>query len=271
MLNSRYAPVVALTVVGILIVAALGWFLAISPALSEAADIRERATTIDNNTQQIQMNTARLSQYEQELNDAPEIAETVALNAPDVFEVEVVRNRIANAIADSGVYLIETSFAGASTVIGADADPNLMASNHVARLFASGPEDPDPEAAEFAPVLSPNNVVGPVVQRLYGVPISLSFTGTPDQVLSFLTLITDESDPAMHLGSIEFTARQSDDPEILGVPLAEDGNVVADVTGYLYILEPPFEIVDSEPLSESSLPSRSPFEEISGTQATDSD
>lgn len=264
MLNSRYAPVVAITAVVILIVIALGWFLAISPKLDEAGDLRDRAATIDTNTAEIQMQTARLAQYEAELAEVPNYQDLVALNAPAVYDVEATRDRLSDAGTQAGVYIYETSAGGVQNVLGAEVDHALLPSTAIARLFATGPVDVAEGEEEFAPVLTPSVEEGPVVERLYGIPLTFTATGSVADMMDFLALLTDEQAAALQIDSLAWSARPPDEP-IAGVPDGEPGDVILEGQGYIYLLDPDMEIVDEDALTDASLPSVSPFTDIAGS------
>ncbi|MFV0633503.1 hypothetical protein [Demequina sp.] len=271
MMNSRYAPVVALGALGVIVVLVLGWFLAVSPKLGEASEIRSRAEAIDGNTVLIEAASGQLDALQVALNEVPDFTPAIELNAPSARSVTALRQRVSEAEESSGAQVYVWSGGAASAIDGIVAEPETLASNSVAGLFAKGPIDLAEGAAQFAPVVKATTVAGPVVERLYGVPISITVTGTPEEVFDFLTAVTDAEDPVMQFATVEYASRQSDSPALPGVDDAEDGDVIATLEGFTYVLNPSNEVLDEDALAPATLPGTSPFEEIEGSSGSSGD
>lgn len=266
MLNSRYAPVVALAVLGIIMVALLGWFLAISPKLSEASAVRAQASEVEDNTQIINASSDALDEYQALLDAAPDVTGAIALHAPNVFDTQAVRTRLSEAITTAQVEVSTFTINGAQAVPGIETDPASLISNQVAALFAAGPVHQEEGAAEFSPAVTPANEIGPVVEELYSVPVTMMVVGHVDEIMGFFTALSDPDLPIFQVTTTSLQARQADSGAIIGVSEPEDGDVIATITGNLYVLAPEAEILDEEALTEAILPSDSPFLEVSGVE-----
>src|SRR5690349_1528972 len=107
-MNSKYAPIVALTALVIIVIAALGWFLAIKPRFASAADYSSQSEEVDQNTAEIQQATSRLAKYQQDLDALAPLDDTVDLNLPSVIDIPAYRDRITSAVESSKVALIST-------------------------------------------------------------------------------------------------------------------------------------------------------------------
>ncbi|GMA33806.1 hypothetical protein [Demequina litorisediminis] len=61
MLNSKYAPIVALTALGIIVVLVLGWFLAVKPQVDETAAFSADEDLVRTNITTIEADSAAIS------------------------------------------------------------------------------------------------------------------------------------------------------------------------------------------------------------------
>jgi hypothetical protein len=269
MLNSKYAPIVALAVVGILIIAALGWFLAISPQFAAASDLNDDKTAVEDNTSLIEASSDKLDEYQAEADALPSNAQAIELNTPTTFDLQGFRARWSKAVTESKVEVVSTGQDVAIELEGWTAEPSQLVSNIVATLFATGPitvaakadsaADPAADAAAnadsatakatgWAPIVEPSTESLPVAQGLVMIPLTLEVTGTPAEVNKFFGLIANPDDPIYQVYNVTLEARQSDAPTINGVADAKDGDVIATVTGAMYLLNADTTVVDETEL-----------------------
>ncbi|MFW2514316.1 hypothetical protein ACNI3K_11110 [Demequina sp. SO4-13] len=264
MLSSKYAPIVAITIVLILILAALGWFLAIKPQVDDTGAIGQEADEVRTNIDMIEQSSASIDNYANELEDAPVVTEAIALNAPNVWDMAGFRLRLDDAVNDSGVGITAFEQAPIVEIDGWEQDSAALPSAQVASLFQVGPIHTGDEE-EYSPVVTQSGESGPVASGIVGVPLSIEVVGAPSEMLEFFTLMSQPDDALFQVFGAELLARQSDSAPIEGVSDPDDGDVTLAVSGYAYMLNPDATIVDEEQLEPASLGSGSPFEEIAGS------
>jgi len=278
-MNSKYAPIAALTVLLILVIVALGWFLAIKPRLAEAADIRTQTEEVDQNITQIQLATSKLTEYEQNFAALPSIDETVALNLPSRLDMTRVRERITDAAEGAKVTLIELSTDASYPVDGWEMPANARVSYSIAQLFSKGPVHapasqgesapaPTPAPAEgeqptnpgeYQPVVTADAKPGPVVTSMQGVPIKIRVAGSYDQVVAFLRELASPGQQLFLIYQLEQDARNAGESSEPGVPDPKDGDVMMTLTGAFYLLNVDSSVVDDDPAETVRPSSRSPF------------
>ncbi|GIG54619.1 hypothetical protein [Demequina activiva] len=264
MLNSKYAPIIALTVVAIIIVLALGWFLAVSPQIKQTGELADRAEEVEGNTVLIETASAQLDAYASELEAAPDYSDAVALNAPSVFDEPVIRARLATAVEESGVEIVSLSQAGSATVEGWTVAPGALVSTQIAGLFVTGPLPETGETSEFQPAVTPPTADVVVTDGLVEVAVTLSVAGTPEEALEFFELLADPAQQLFQLYNVQLEARQSDSSPLTGVSQSADGDVQVTATGAFYLQNPDYTVVDEGVLEPAPLTGDSPFAEVGG-------
>jgi len=261
--KSKYAPIMALTVLVILVILALGWFLAIRPQLTKASEIRSTTDSVQSNTAQIQTGTAKIKQYEADLAALEPLDETLALNLPNRLDVEGYRTRILAAIDRAKVEIVSLELGGSYAVDGWEVEPQTRVSNSIARLFQTAPVGqpadatvPDPAATPaegeqpgvapgaYSPIVTPDTVPGPIVDELWAVPVSLQFAGTYAEMAKLFSELSDPQSQLFLITDVRVSARNGDSSPIAGVSDAEDGDVLVSLQGVFYLLYPSTEIVD---------------------------
>lgn len=269
MLNSRYAPIVALTVLAIILVVALGWFLAIKPQLDERASIQDTASEVVANTEKINSESARLDEYAREFDLLPDYSPLIATHSPEGFDVEVVRTRLADAIRGAEAEIVSLEHGGLTEVEGWAHPANMLPSAHIARLFQTGPvhlveEDPlDESGPEFEPVvaIAPNSET---TNMFYGMPITVGVAGTTSELLSVLELLEDPDQQLFQLYALEFEQRPEGASPIDGVSDPVDGDATLFFTGFFYLEGVPLELTDEGQVGGIGLGDSDPFNPIEG-------
>lgn len=269
MLNSRYAPVVALAILGIVVVLALGWFFAISPELNKAADASREAGDIRANTTLIQESSAQLDQYQKQLDADDTTGPAIELNAPSRIDTAAFRERYRTIAEDAQVSLVTVEQLEGALVDGWTAEPGTLVSNRVAKLFETGPvagtgaatpaptttaptdgTTTDPAATGgWTPVVTPENVAGPVAGDVRMVTIEITIVGNASQVSRFLTGLMDPTAPLFQV--FDVTQEIGPTADLLDERDLEDTDIQVKISGALYVHNADLSIVDEDALGEA--------------------
>lgn len=261
MLNSRYAPVVALGALGVLLVLVLGWFLAISPQIRATSELATQQQAIEANTVQLNAEAAKIDEYAALIEANPDVPLSIALNAPSSLDVPAFRNRLSQGLRDSRAELVSLEFGATAVVDGWVTSPQMLVSTQVASLFQTAPiVDPriesvpvataSPAAGEesattgattsggWSPAVTPVTEEGALTGRLLMVPVTVSIAGSPAEAHRFMTRMSDPTAQLFQVYTVDQQARQADGAPLLGVKDAADGDVVTTISGALYVLNP---------------------------------
>ncbi|MDN4489390.1 hypothetical protein QQX13_00935 [Demequina sp. SYSU T00068] len=274
---------VALTVLAVIVVAALGWFIAISPQISKAAELASTADEVRANTDQIILASDKLDQYEALLAQESDVPDLIAANAPSRLDRDAFRLRMWAAVDEAGVNIVEYEMADSDLVDGWVVEPSSLTSNQVAALFQTGPVSttsdtavPQPAATSdagetvasantggWSPVVSPFSGTSLIDGNLARVAVTISVAGSPQETFEFFEAMAATGDQLFQIYEVEQEARQADASALTGVEDAEDGDVITTITGDLFVLDP-----DVFPVDEGELETVSPngegFIEIDG-------
>lgn len=272
MLSSRYAPVVALGALGVVLVLVLGWFLAVSPQNSARSNLVTQTADVEANTQQIELQSAKLDQFVELLAADTSVADSIALNAPASVDLSAFRARVWDALNASRSELVRIETAGSQEIEGWVVPPTLLTSTQVAALFQTGPvAEPGtvstPEATStpaadgnasatpgtaggWTPAVTATTQEGPVAGNILMIPITISIAGTAEEAYRFVAGMSDPDQQLFQVYAVTQEARQSDDAPIPGVADPRDGDVLTTVVGGLYLLNPTGEAIDEDALEE---------------------
>ena len=253
-MNSKYAPVVALTALGVVVVLLLGWFALISPKLSQASDLRALRDSVVINTTKISGEATKLAAYEQTLADAPDLSEEIELNFPDRVDIQVLRSRILGAVEGSSMEIISLGTDGSYPVEGWELDTQALTSTSIASLFETGPivvdatvaADGTTAATEYVPPVVVSPAAGPVVDALFGMPFTLSVAGSYAETKQLLALLQASEQQLFLVYNLKVTARNEGAAPLAGVADPIDGDVIVNITGAFYYLDPQTAIVDED-------------------------
>ncbi|WP_291378281.1 hypothetical protein [Demequina sp.] len=257
-MNSKYAPIAALTVLGIVVILVVGWFVLISPQLSTASDLRSTRDKVEANTATIVEETTKLSEYEASFEDGIDLSETIAQNLPSEVDVQAMRSRVLTSISGSKMEISNLEFGASFPVEGWEVETRGLTSSAIARLFQTGPvpiagiEPPASdaeeltlnEAGDYVPPVSATRAAGPLVDSLFGTPISILATGTYAEAEQLLARLQDSEQQLFLVHDLTITARNEGAPAVTGVADAKDGDVIVNVTGAFYYLNPSTAVED---------------------------
>lgn len=265
-MNSKYAPVVALTALVILIVAALGIFLGIKPLLDDAAKFDKRETVVRDNTSVIKASSADIDAKRKALSAAPDLTEAIELNAPAEPLYTEFEDRLIAAIRASSMEVVSVSIETPNDIIAWTVPAEVRPSSTVATLFETGPtprlSGEGGDGTVYAPVVTQAAEDTTAGANIVRVNVLIKVKGTAAEMQSFLTVLADENQRIFQVNDLQVEGRYVRDSPDAGVSLYADGDVVGTVIGSLYLLNPTGEIEDEEELIPWTLPGdRSPFTE----------
>jgi len=263
-MNSRYAPIAALTALAVIVVLALGWFLAIKPKFNDAAALQAKAEEVETNTAMITTQTAKLAKYQTDLEALAPLDDLITANAPTTLDIQAYRARIFTAAKSADVTLTEIALSGSGVVAGWEIDPAARPSTSIAKLFATGPVVPEGTTSEYQAPVTQAPPQGAVVTDLTQVPVEITITGSYANAMKFLRILGKEDQQLFLVSDVQIDARPQGSSEIPGAPDAEDGDIIVSFTGFFYLLHPDSTVVDDGgPLGPVS-PGKSPF--VSGDE-----
>lgn len=257
MLNSKFAPVVALTLLAVVFILALGYFFAVKPQLDEASSLSSREALVRNNIAAIEADSASLNQRRTEIDTAPDLAEVTNLNAPSSLDLPKFLSRVGKAARSSKVEIRDATLEGVSAVEAWTVDPALRPSGAVAALFQTLgtprlPGEPN-FGTPFEPVVTPAVEGGTNSGNLTQVDFSVGVKGRPEEVLKFLAVLAAEDQRLFLVYDIEELTKQSTDSASPGLAAYLDGDMELTVRGSLFLLDPDYSIVDEAKLGDYAI------------------
>lgn len=261
MLSSKYAPVVALTVVAIIILGVLGWFLAIKPQIDETGTLSAQADEVRTNTELIETTSASLDNYQEMLDSLPDLTPALSLNAPTAWDMPAFRARLDAAVKGSGLEIASYTQGPETLIEGWPQQPGSLVSTQIATLFQTGPVNVGPGEEYVAPV-TPVADAEATTEGISAVSLTMTLAGAPGEMVDFFAQISDPEDPLFQIYDVSHEARPETSSSIAGVSDANDGDVLVTVTGFVYMLNADPTIIDEATLEDASIGSGSPFEGI---------
>jgi hypothetical protein len=265
-MNSRYAPIVAITALAIIIVGALGVFLGIKPLLDSAASYVDREKVVRDNIALIEEDADKIDDAEDVLEDAPDLSEAIELNAPELVEFSKFEDRLAAAIRGSGSEVAAITVDAPADIIAWAIPDAVRPSANVAAFFQSAPLtrlEGEPDAGlVYVPVVQTVSDDASLAPSLVKVNVTITLKGTAAEIQAFLALLGDPAQRLFQVNDVRFEAKFARDTPLTGVSSYTDGDVVATVVGSLYLLNPTTDVEDEDELIPWTIPTdRSPFAE----------
>ncbi|MCB2411673.1 hypothetical protein LGT39_02275 [Demequina sp. TTPB684] len=263
MLSSKYAPVIAIAVVAIMILGALGFFLAIKPQIDGAAEALERKDVVEANITQIGNDTEQIDAAAARLAEAPDLGAETALNAPASMDLSEFHTRLDTAVKSSQAEVVAINVASPTEVVAWTLDAAARPSTGVAGYFETGPvprlaNEPS-LAVPYEPVVKPVTPETPGATSIVRMDVTLVVAGTPKEVETLLRLLAAPEDRLFQVFELYEEARFERDTPEKGTNGYSDGDVKATIFGALYLLNPDTTVDDEGELVPATLPSDSPF------------
>lgn len=242
-MNAKTSTWVGGTVVLSVLVAALAWFLALSPTLAAASTARADTETAEMRNVQLQAQLTELEAQAATLGDRKNELAVIQRQIPTDAEISAYVRTLQATAESTGVTIVQLdtadpeSIAPAAPPAGAEAPADPSTEGEVAADAATTDSDgtgDDAAAGDTAPA-APS---GPQpVEGFTGVQLSITVVGNPAAGLAFLNavqvlqerlfLVTDYD--AKGLGQEEASG---------GRPATAEGDMELMLTGYLWVLPP---------------------------------
>ncbi|WP_169746576.1 hypothetical protein [Demequina maris] len=261
---------IAISVLGVVLVAVLGWFLAIKPQLNAASEASAQATSIRDNTVLIQASSAKLDEYQSLLEEDDSTADAIALNAPSRLDMDAFRTRLWKIADGANVDVISYALGTGQAVDGWETEPGILVSNQVASLFGTGPvagtadqasaetTTTDTEGTDAAttapgawtPVITPNTEPGPVAGDIRMVDVTLDIAGTASEVDAFLSKFMDVKEQIFQVYDVTETVGGPTDTLDGAEP--SDDDLTVTIIGALYVHNADLSIQDQSSLKKAT-------------------
>lgn len=286
MLTSKYAPVVAITVVLIMIIGAVGFFLGVKPQVNAAAHAMARQDLVKANIEKINQESKQIDKAAAILAKAPDLSKETDLNAPSTMKLSEFQTRLDAAIQASGSEQVSLSIGAPVAVVPWTVGDAALPSTGVAGYFATQPLVREANEKQrdkpYVPVAGAAAAVGtadgaatpapkpaptaaqtaaPTGAAITRMDIILTVKGHPAEVDALLLALSDPSQRLFQVFELSDEAKQARDTAETGVGPYVDGDVFTIITGALYLLNPDYSIQDADKLVPYQLPPRSPFVE----------
>lgn len=264
MLNSKYAPIVALTVLGVLLVLGLGYMFGIKPRSQAAAELMDRESDVRDNITLIEQDTAAITAARDSLAQVEDVTPLIEVNAPSVDGVREFQQRVTEAIDASGSEAVEVGVSATGVVDFWTVSSALRPSTALATHFASAPL---PRTAgdlnyqtPYAPVVTAPTDGAVSTDKLEFVTVVIKVKGTADEAARLISTLTTPEDRLFLVSQITTQAMSAKDSPLAGVSDFRDGDQVTTITGNVYVFNRTTDIEDEEGKGATPLPPTSPFE-----------
>lgn len=250
MLNSRYAPPIALAVVVAMIIAALGYFLGVKPTLDDVGAIQDRKSEVEKNIKVIEEDSEAIDESAKLLSSTDDPGEVIAFNAPSTVDFAAFQKRLLAAVRATNVEIKTVTASAPVLVEPLVVPPTLRPSTDVASHFESlalrrnGSEPKTESPTE--PVVKAAGAEDPVVDSLYQVDVSFEVTGSPAEIVGFLKTVTDPTQRLLLVHAVQGEARQKTDTADPGMGPYKDGDLIMKVSSSLFLLDPDITVVDED-------------------------
>jgi Tfp pilus assembly protein PilO len=213
------------TVVVSFIIAAIGWFLLISPTLATASDSRAQAADQLQRNQLLQQQVAKLAEQFKHLDEYKGNLAALQVQLPTTSDLPGLTRQVQAAATQSGVTMTtlnptvpEAFVSGAAAPVATGA---TSASAGVAGSSATAPATATPSA--------------PRLSGFYAVPLSITTVGTYDQTLAFLRAVQSGDQRLILVSGLSATSQKPGGAGN-GRPATALGDLEVTVTGFAYVL-----------------------------------
>ncbi|MFV0285443.1 MAG: hypothetical protein ACK5IM_03515 [Demequina sp.] len=236
MLNSKYAPIVALTALGIIVVVVLGWFLAVKPQIDETAAFSADEDLVRTNITTIESDSAAISAMGDELATYEPLQPLIDLNAPQRLDLETFRTRMWDAFESSGVEVGETAQDFGDLIDGWEIPAVLLPSSELAKRFQTGPAATTSVVAPaFTPAVKTVTGTAVLAQNLALQPFEFTVYGTVQESYDFLQTLQDPEQPFLQVYEVTQTSLVEGATVPAGVSDVADGDVQTYIKAALYL------------------------------------
>ena len=134
-----------LTAVACLAILAAGWFLAVKPQRSHAAELRTQTQSVQSSNSQLQSQVSQLKQQQKDLPAQQKLLSQIATRIPDNPALPALIRQLSAAADGAGVNLV--SLAPSAPALAAAAAPAAVTTGTAAGTTASTPAATSPLAS----------------------------------------------------------------------------------------------------------------------------
>ncbi|KRD45104.1 hypothetical protein ASE38_14025 [Cellulomonas sp. Root930] len=227
--SAKKSTWVGATVFAALVIMAAAWFLAISPTMSAAAEIRDQAEQTVSQNEMLELQLAQLKADFEKLPEYKAELATLQQQIPTDAMLSDYLRQLQQIAAAHAVTLTTITPAPAQLVALAApaAAPEVTAP-------AEGTEgEVEPAATDPSAVAAPPVAAGPA--GLAAIPFSLTVLGSYDNTNAFLWDLQNATPRLFLVSGVTGTA-QKEGEENAGKPATVDGDQELVVTGFTYVL-----------------------------------
>ena len=222
------------TAFGAVVIAAVTWFVAVSPVEAHAGELRTQTdATIAKNQQlqrtvdQLKADFAKLPEYQKQLAD-------LQVKIPTTAQLSGYLRQIDQIAVAHQVTIVNVAPGTAQAFVSAKAAP---ASQPAPAATSDANPTIAPTAEPSSPASKPPAVAGSEVPAgLVDIPLALDVVGTYDNTLAFISDLQTGTPRLFLLTSLNATAQLTDQAPSGGKPQLRVGDQELTLNGFLYVL-----------------------------------
>ncbi|QGQ19370.1 hypothetical protein GC089_09165 [Cellulomonas sp. JZ18] len=252
-MNTKSTPWVGGTIVLSVLVAALAWFLAISPTLASAATARTETAAAEDRNAQLQAQLDRLVQQAAQLDATKADLAAIGRQIPGDAQMAEYTRTLQAAAEATGVTIVGLDAStpeGIAPAAPAEAPVAEAAPAEAPAEGTEGGEAPADGAADPAAAPAP---AGPApVEGMAGVQLKITVVGPVPNALAFVEQLQTGTERLFLVTQYSGKGLQAAAPEN-GRPAINQGDVELLLTGYVYALAPLDGATPAEPTEETPL------------------
>jgi Tfp pilus assembly protein PilO len=260
--TGRSAPWVIAATFGSLVILALGWFLAISPTLSAAADSRTQAEDESSRNSVLQLQITKLAQQFTHLDEYKANLAALREQIPEQSDLTSINAGMSALASSSGVTITSVN---PTTPVAFSVAQSAGTTAKPATTDSAGSTAAGTTGAAGA---TAGTTTSTVPKGFYAVPLSITIVGTYDQATAFLSSF--QTGPGrIFLATAINAVGQQPGGAAGGRPALAAGDLELTITGYAYVMVPSVAApaATTPPSTAPTLPTpsgqKNPFQPIS--------
>lgn len=232
MRDKKAMPWIGGAVVLGLLIAAGGWFLGVSPALTAASEARAQTATERDRNELLRVQNETLKEQFAHLEEYEAQLATLQVQIPRTADLSALNRHLTSLVTTAGLTTTSLSVTTPQAFVPV-ADPAAAATETAAPPTTDGAGETPPVDEGAAPAPA-----APAYAGFYAIPVTLTTVGTYEATLAFLESLQAGSSRLFLVGSIAATT-QPDQGAGSGKPATSAGDLETVVTGFTYVLQDP--------------------------------
>lgn len=277
MLNSKYAPLVAVTVVVALMILGLGYLFGVKPQIDSRGDYIARKSVVEENTASILDDSAAIDEAKAKLDKAPKLTDSISAVAPSELGLQDFLMFVSESVKSTGVEVAAVTVSGVVPIEPWNLPANTLPSDELALHFQSLPTPrlggeagfgtvytpvvPAPGAAATDPAADPNAAQSSSSLDLESLSLAFKVKGRPEEVVAFIKTLTSGT-RLFQVTQISTEAKQAKDAPEAGLANFKNGDVEMTVSGSIFLLNPDLAYDETNDPTAGGVPTgTSPFQE----------